>query len=106
MVDRHNKLTKWSRKHKKDINVFHYNIGYLRTRYDELLLLLKDNIEVFDIIILSDVSINQVEKNLYNVDDSFVMYHSLREIRRGGGIIILVKSHLKQNMLCKNIFGV
>lgn len=78
-------------KHASRLHIIHINICSLRKHFNELLVLLEDCINSLDVICLTEINIKQEELYRYHIN-GFNMYAWTRHVRRGGGILIFVKS--------------
>jgi hypothetical protein len=87
------KWIKYIQDTERDLQIIYLNIRSLRKNYSELLVLLKGVENTLDIIILSEINIKHQELTLYKIE-GYEMFAYTREIRRGGGILIYVKTRL------------
>lgn len=81
------------------LTIVYLNIRSIRSNWDAFLLQIKHAISNLDIIILAEVSCSQSEVNFYHID-GFTSLYSLRENKKGGGIILYYKTC---RLLCAQI---
>lgn len=67
--------------------VVHLNIRSIRKNWDSFIVQIVNILDSLDVIILSEVSCHEGEISLYNID-GFHSIYSLRQHKRGGGIIL------------------
>lgn len=80
------------------INIIHLNIRSLRMNFNNFLLHIHDIINELNIIILTEIWINDYEINQYQID-GFDLIAQTRIYNKSGGIIL----YIKKNILFKNI---
>lgn len=75
----------------------HTNIRSMIKNYSKLLASIYNGPHRIDVIVLTEVNINDSISSLYEIDD-YIMYSNLRTNRKGGGIIVYV--HKKTRVHC------
>lgn len=71
-----------------------YNIRSLKKNFDALLVAMKDAFSYTDIIVLAETNISSLEQDNFLLNGYEANFKN-RDVRRGGGIAIYVKNHLK-----------
>lgn len=82
---------------KKGLLIWHLNIRSLRKNWEELLIVLQDVIGTFDVLALTEISVNVV-------DDAYCLpgynaFSKTRSVRKGGGILLFVRNDIKFNFV-------
>lgn len=84
--------------HVSGITVIHCNIRSIRANWNQLLLILRNNIDNVDIIVLTEISF-LLHNESYSID-GFNSFSKARSFRRGGGIYLFVRNSLKFKDFC------
>jgi hypothetical protein len=85
---------KWNNNLKENnkLTCVHVNVRSLRKHWESLLYELKDAIEKIDVIVLTEVNVNDEEATVYQMKN-FKQTTSCRKNRKGGGIIIYYRDN-------------
>lgn len=78
----------------KGLTIIHLNIRSLNKHWDELNVILFNYVGVFDVLVLSEVSVSNeslLDTYKFNAYNSF---HNIRINRSGGGVVIFVKNNI------------
>lgn len=92
-------------------NVLFMNIRSMRKNFDLLLAYINEFLCLLSIIVLAEVNIKEEEKNIYSIL-GFDMFVSLRDTKRGGGVIVYVKKGSDfifspmNSLTCEGLIGV
>lgn len=88
----HNSLEDWNKtlKDNNELTCIHINIRSLRSNWETLLANIKPYLHKIDIVVLTEVNVNEVEASVYNIQN-FLKVVKCRKHRRGGGIILFYK---------------
>lgn len=73
------------------LNMLHINIRSIQKHWNHLLVSLADHVDSLDILILTEINTTISNVSLYSLD-GFQSFSLCRENRRGGGILMFVKS--------------
>lgn len=76
---------------KGQLQIVHINVCSLRKHFEELIAVLKECLHNLDVICLTEINIKKDEIYKYRLE-GFNVYTWTREERRGGGILLYVKS--------------
>lgn len=79
---------------KNKFTCVHFNIRSVRKHFVEFIEYMKPLIDSLDVIVLSEVNINQHEIHLFPIH-GFNVFHALRDNRRGGGVIVYVRDNMQ-----------
>jgi len=86
-----NNVNQWLRqvnKNESGFRILHSNIRSLRKNWDSFLCTVGNDLAYFDVIVLTECNISEVEGNFYNING----YEKLAEYKPGG-VIVFIRSH-------------
>lgn len=85
---------KLCKRNNQELLIIHLNIRSMRKYWEELNVHMKDHIGVVDLLILTEIAIPEYENVVYKIDGYNCIFYN-RENKKGGGIVIYVKSNIQ-----------